>query len=80
MHLSPRCLARTRKGTACQNGAMPNGRCKFHGGMSTGAPTGPRNGNYRTGKYTKEAVAERRRFSALMRECRKQMNALREVE
>jgi|TARA_Y100000294_G_scaffold112788_1_gene104539 hypothetical protein len=59
---------------------MPNGRCKFHGGKSTGAPRGSRNGNYRNGNYTKEAVAERRRLAALLRECRKQMNVLREVE
>ncbi len=34
-----RCGARTRKGTPCQAPAMPNGRCKLHGGKSTGART-----------------------------------------
>ncbi len=31
-----RCLARTRRGTPCQSRALPSGRCKFHGGLSTG--------------------------------------------
>ena len=31
-----RCGARTRRGTPCQCKAMRNGRCKFHGGLSTG--------------------------------------------
>jgi hypothetical protein len=34
-----RCEARTRRGTACQCKALPNGRCKLHGGMSTGPRT-----------------------------------------
>lgn len=33
-----RCGAKTRKGTPCKNGAMPNGRCRLHGGKSTGPP------------------------------------------
>lgn len=36
---SPLCGARTRKGTACQAPGMRNGRCKLHGGLSTGART-----------------------------------------
>jgi hypothetical protein len=32
---------------------MPNGRCRIHGGKSTGAPTGKANGNYKNGKHTK---------------------------
>lgn len=34
-----RCEAKTRRGTACQCKAMANGRCKFHGGLSTGPKT-----------------------------------------
>ncbi|MDO5706060.1 MAG: HGGxSTG domain-containing protein [Paracoccus sp. (in: a-proteobacteria)] len=35
-----RCGAKTRKGTACRNKPEPGKRrCKFHGGMSTGART-----------------------------------------
>ena len=35
-----RCGARTRTGRACQGPAMRNGRCRMHGGRSTG-PTSP---------------------------------------
>ncbi len=35
----PRCGARTRRGTACLAPAMKNGRCRSHGGKSTGAKT-----------------------------------------
>ena len=30
------CGARTRRGTSCLCKALENGRCKYHGGMSTG--------------------------------------------
>lgn len=33
------CGARTRKGKPCKALALPNGRCRFHGGMSTGPRT-----------------------------------------
>jgi hypothetical protein len=34
---APRCGARSRRsGLACQGAAMPNGRCRMHGGASTG--------------------------------------------
>jgi hypothetical protein len=39
---------------------MKNGRCRLHGGKSPGAPRGERNGNYRHGLRTIEAIAERR--------------------
>jgi hypothetical protein len=32
MHLTPRCLARTRAASPCQSPAMANGRCRMHGG------------------------------------------------
>ncbi|MGE0416365.1 MAG: HGGxSTG domain-containing protein [Acetobacteraceae bacterium] len=35
----PRCGARTRAGTPCRQPAMRNGRCRLHGGLSTGART-----------------------------------------
>lgn len=34
-----RCEAKTHKGTPCQCKALQNGRCKFHGGLSTGPKT-----------------------------------------
>ena len=38
-HAAPRCGAKTRSGNACQGPAMPNGRCRLHGGLSTGPKT-----------------------------------------
>ena len=35
----PRCGAQTRAGTVCRSPAMPNGRCRMHGGASTGPRT-----------------------------------------
>ena len=35
MQRAPRCGAKTRRGTACQSPAMPNGRCRIHGGLVT---------------------------------------------
>ncbi len=37
-HARKRCGAKTRAGKPCKNGAMENGRCRMHGGKSTGAP------------------------------------------
>jgi hypothetical protein len=55
-----RCLAKTRSGGACQKPALKGkARCQLHGGRA-GAPTGERNGNYKTGRHTKEAVEQRR--------------------
>jgi hypothetical protein len=34
-----RCGAKTRRCTACASPAMPNSRCRMHGGTSTGART-----------------------------------------
>jgi len=34
-----RCGAKTRRGTPCQCKALANGRCKLHGGKSTGPKT-----------------------------------------
>src|SRR6516162_9780263 len=44
------------------------GRCRLHGGArGSGAPAGERNGQYRHGERTKGAIAERRKFSALLK-------------
>ena len=51
MHLSKRCLARTRSRNLCASAAMPNGRCRMHGGLSTGAPKGNSNA-LKHGRYT----------------------------
>ena len=54
----PRCLAKTRSGGECGQYAMKNGRCRFHGGKSTGAksPHQP----LKHGFYTKEAMSQRK--------------------
>jgi hypothetical protein len=55
-----RCGARNRAGTSCQCPAMRGReRCRLHGGRSTGAPKGARNGNYKDGTFTAEAIEER---------------------
>jgi hypothetical protein len=63
MHLdmdrAKRCGARTRRGKPCQSPAMPNGRCRMHGGTSPGAPKRNKNA-LKHGWYTAEAIAVRR--------------------
>lgn len=46
-----KCLAKTRRGGACQVPAMKNGRCRMHGGASSGAPYGNKNA-WKHGKYS----------------------------
>jgi hypothetical protein len=69
LRLAPRCLARTRSGTPCQKpAAKGKKRCRLHGGAEgSGAPRGERNGSYRHGLYTREAIVERRALRALIR-------------
>jgi len=67
------CNAKTRSGTPCKNHRMLNGRCRMHGGKSTGAKTPEgleriRQANYKNGKYTKEAIMERKEFKSFMNE------------
>ena len=70
MHLSPRCGAKTRSGTPCCSPAMPNGRCRMHGGKSPGAPRGEANGSYRHGRFTEEAIERRRELNGWIRAMR----------
>ncbi len=81
MHRSPRCTAtskRTRK--RCRAPAV-NGWtvCRYHG-AGGGAPKGKRNGNYKHGLYTKEAIEEHRALSSLLRASRKSLDALSSEE
>ena len=77
-----RCGAKTRKGTPCQRPArLPVGRCKLHGGASTGPRT--KDGLARLtaaktthGKYTKEKRAEARRFAEQGRQMRAELKDL----
>jgi len=69
MHLSPRCGAKTRPGHPCRSPAMPNGRCRMHGGQSPGAPRGNSNA-LKHGRYSAEAIARRQEISSLIRAMR----------
>jgi hypothetical protein len=66
---APRCGARTRVGTPCQRPACHGkARCRLHGGAAgSGAPRGERNGAYRHGRFTAEAVAGRKAFRQLLK-------------
>lgn len=68
------CGARARRNDnqPCRQPAMKNGRCRMHGGKSTGPKT--EEGKRRSataaikhGHYTKEAIAERKMMSAMLR-------------
>ncbi|HEY0352193.1 MAG TPA: HGGxSTG domain-containing protein [Enterovirga sp.] len=76
MHLSPRCGAKTRCSTPCRSPAMPNGRCRMHGGSSPGAPKGEGNGNYKSGRFTNEAIAGRRELNEFNRNMRRLANEI----
>jgi hypothetical protein len=66
---APRCGAKTRRQTPCQGPAMKNGRCRMHGGLSTGprTPEGlerSRRARWKHGVYSREVrelLAENRR-------------------
>jgi len=66
MHRAPRCEARTRSTSSCQAPAMRNGRCRLHGGKSTGPPKGNKNA-FKHGRYSAQAIARRRDVRALLR-------------
>ncbi|MBM3558750.1 MAG: hypothetical protein FJX53_02425 [Alphaproteobacteria bacterium] len=78
----PRCGAKTRRGTPCRAPAVAGRpRCRLHGcAPGSGAPRGARNGNYRTGAYTREAREYRRQLRALLRMLRTNGLSLHTVE
>jgi uncharacterized protein YjcR len=63
---APQPAMRRRSGNPCQSPAMPNGRCRMHGGPSPGAPKGNKNA-YKHGHYSAEEIARRREIAALVR-------------
>ena len=71
-----RCLAKTRRGTECQSAAYKhNGRCRLHGGLSTGARTleGLKRiseANLKHGRRTKEKLAANRHSADVGRRVR----------
>ncbi|RKK03324.1 hypothetical protein EBE87_25900 [Pseudoroseomonas wenyumeiae] len=76
---SKRCQAKTRSGGECQGPAMPNGRCRMHGGMSTGPRTAEGMARMRAartihGKYSREM----RELRALIRDLKEDQRAILE--
>ena len=77
-----RCFAKTRRGSKCQRPANKrNGRCRLHGGASTG----PRSeegrklisqANLRHGKYTKNKLEKQRENAAKGRVIRKELHQI----
>ena len=68
---APRCLAMTRKGTACQSPAVKGKlRCRMHGGKSPGPPKGNSNAWKHGGRSAKtmQAVRYLRELARLVRE------------
>jgi hypothetical protein len=79
---APRCGAHTRSGESCRQPAMKNGRCRMHGGLSTGPRTA--DGRARCaaarrthGFYSAEMVALRRAGAAYCRRMDALIAALR---
>jgi hypothetical protein len=70
---APRCGARRKSdGAPCRKAGMPNGRCRWHGGASTGPRTAEglersRKANWRHGLYSEEAKARRREARVAIR-------------
>ena len=80
---SPRCGAKRRSdGGPCQGPAMANGRCRMHGGSSTGPRTAEglersRKARLVHGHYTAEAKAERQEARLALRVLRELMRTAR---
>ena len=77
-----RCLAKTRKGTFCQRPANKhNGRCRLHGGLSTGAKTSAglkriSDANLKHGRYTKEKIEAQKKSAAVGRKVKGELKRL----
>ena len=71
-HAACRCGAKTRKGGHCQGPAMPNGRCRMHGGKSTGPRTPEglercRRSRWKHGWRSRQAIERRKKTVAALR-------------
>src|SRR5437764_8045673 len=79
---APRCGAKTRRGSECQCPAMANGRCRLHGGLSTGPKTAEgvesiRKAATKHGRYSQAARVERRQYRAMVEEARALVGRIR---
>jgi len=82
---APRCGAKTRKGTPCRSPAMPNGRCRMHGGCSTGAKTPEgieriRAARTKHGRYSAASIARRRAARQAIRTIRELLRSATTTE
>ena len=67
---APRCGAKTRQGTPCQEPACrARRRCRKHGGRNPGGPRGNQHA-LKHGRYTAQAISARRQARQLLREMR----------
>ena len=69
---APRCGAKTRHGSLCRGPAMRNGRCRMHGGRSTGPRTSAglrrsRKARWKTGAYSSKSKKAHREAMASLR-------------
>ncbi len=77
-----RSAAKTGQGTACQRPAnKKNGRCRLHGGASTGAKTEEGRArisavNLRHGKFTKDKFEKQRKNAAAGRKVRAEIKLI----
>lgn len=74
--MNPICGAKA-KGTnkPCQRYPCKNGRCRLHGGKSTGAKTEDgklrqKMASWKHGHYSQEAIEERRQVREFMKQCK----------
>jgi hypothetical protein len=79
-----RCGAKNRRGGACGSPAMQNGRCRLHGGLSTGSKTAEgieriRRATTKHGLYSAAAIAERQQFRAMFKGCQEVLFAAKRV-
>jgi hypothetical protein len=79
-HGDHRCGAKNRKGNPCTAFSMKNGRCRFHGGLSTGPKTKEgkersRRGNWKHGERSAAVLSMRREANRITREFKRWMKA-----
>jgi hypothetical protein len=77
----PRCGARTRHSSLCQCPAMANGRCRLHGGLSSGPKTEAgieriRRTATKHGRYTQAAKQARQRLRTMIRDARELLDRI----
>ena len=79
-HASIPAQRRTVKGiikSVCGHYSMKNGRCRYHGGKSTGARTPHR--PLKHGRYTKEAIQERKEVAELLKDAKSLLGEMNEI-